>query len=415
MSPQRDLPAGWRWVCLGEVIEALETGSRPLGGALGIFGGVPSLSAEHITPNGNFDFTTMRYVHESFYDTMSRGRIRVGDILVVKDGATTGKSCLIRNDFPFERAVINEHVFICRLIKQMADPQFVFYWMWGPDGHYQIKSQSQGSAIGGISQSFVDNLQVPLPPLAEQQRIAAVLRDQMAAVDRARAAARARLAAVNALPAAYLRAAFPRPGQPLPAGWRWVRLGDTSALLPSRSIASDGDAQVRAVTTACLTESGFNPDGVKTARMQAADVQDCTVGVGEVLIARSNTLELVGRACLFGDSPEKVVASDLTIRIRANGDLVPACLAGYLSALFVRGFWRAHAGGASGSMKKITRTQVEALLVPLPPLAEQQRLAAVLGEQMAAVARSRAAAEGELKAIEALPASLLRRAFSGEV
>jgi len=66
-------------------------------------------------------------------------------------------------------------------------------------------------------------------------------------------------------------------------------------------------------------------------------------------------------------------------------------------------------------MKKITRTQVVDLAVPLPPLSEQERIAGVLREQMAAVEKARAAAEEELATINALPAALLRRAFNGEI
>ncbi len=50
--------------------------------------------------------------------------------------------------------------------------------------------------------------QFPLPPLPEQKRIAAMLNEQMAAVEKARAAAEAELEAINALPAALLRRAF---------------------------------------------------------------------------------------------------------------------------------------------------------------------------------------------------------------
>jgi type I restriction enzyme S subunit len=51
----------------------------------------------------------------------------------------------------------------------------------------------------------------------------------------------------------------------------------------------------------------------------------------------------------------------------------------------------------------------------LPPLSGQRRIAAVLREEMAAVEQARAAVEEELQTINALPAALLRRAFSGEI
>lgn len=55
------------------------------------------------------------------------------------------------------------------------------------------------------------------------------------------------------------------------------------------------------------------------------------------------------------------------------------------------------------------------LMVSLSPLPEPQRIAALLQEQMAAVEKAREAAEMELETIDALPASLLRRAFAGEL
>ena len=50
-------------------------------------------------------------------------------------------------------------------------------------------------------------VEIGLPPLAEQRRIAEILKEQMAAVEKARAAA-AELEAINVLPAALLRRAF---------------------------------------------------------------------------------------------------------------------------------------------------------------------------------------------------------------
>ena len=49
----------------------------------------------------------------------------------------------------------------------------------------------------------------------------------------------------------------------------------------------------------------------------------------------------------------------------------------------------------------------------IAPFAEQQRIVAILGEQLAAAEQARKAIEEELAAIIALPAALLRRAFSG--
>jgi len=66
-------------------------------------------------------------------------------------------------------------------------------------------------------------------------------------------------------------------------------------------------------------------------------------------------------------------------------------------------------------MKKITRSQLESQPVPVPTRSEQELLVRTLDAEMAIAKRVRQAAEGELAALKALPAALLRQAFSGEL
>lgn len=113
--------------------------------------------------------------------------------------------------------------------------------------------------------------------------------------------------------------------------------------------------------------------------------------------------------------PPGVVASDLTIRIRPRAAIASRFLTGYLSFLYLTGYWKARAGGASGTMKKITRTQILSEQLPVPPPPEQLRLVAQLQSQLSEVARARQSLTAQLQAIERLPAALLRRAFNGEL
>ena len=63
----------------------------------------------------------------------------------------------------------------------------------------------------------------------------------------------------------------------------------------------------------------------------------------------------------------------------------------------------------------LNKSNFASIGIPLPPVVEQKRIAAILQEQLAAVDKARAAAEAELETINTLPAALLRRAFSGEL
>jgi len=190
-------------------------------------------------------------------------------------------------------------------------------------------------------------------------------------------------------------------------------LTEVATLLPSKSIATAGDTEVTAITTACLTERGFDPSGVKTATMHRPDADIAAVGVGEVLIARSNTPELVGRVSVFRGVPLGAVASDLTIRVWPGERLDADFLGYYLSYLFLTGYWRDNAGGASGTMKKITRTQLAGISVPVPDRDTQARVRRRLKSRLAMVDRLAMELDLEDSGIKALGPALLRQAFCG--
>ena len=60
-----------------------------------------------------------------FADGMTKGKITRNDILIVKDGATTGKVSFVDNSFPYNDATINEHVFILRTNKKIIPKFFI--------------------------------------------------------------------------------------------------------------------------------------------------------------------------------------------------------------------------------------------------------------------------------------------------
>ncbi len=71
--------------------------------------------------------------------------------------------------------------------------------------------------------------------------------------------------------------------------------------------------------------------------------------------------------------------------------------------------------GTGSTFEAINRADLVKLEIPLPPIAEQKRISAILNEQMAAVEIARKAAEDELATINALPASILSQAFAGKL
>lgn len=106
---------------------------------------------------------------------MKRGKVQPDDIIIVKDGATTGKTSFVNEQFPHFPCAINEHVFRLAINQKVADPKYVFYYLYSPKGNKEILDDFRGATVGGISQDFVNKVFIPLPPLDEQKRIASLL------------------------------------------------------------------------------------------------------------------------------------------------------------------------------------------------------------------------------------------------
>ncbi len=163
------------YTTLTEIYTDLESGSRPKGGVSTTSGDIPTIGAEHLNNTGTINSHNLKYIEKDFFASMKHGHITTEDILIVKDGATTGKVAFVDDAFPYKKAAINEHVFRVAIDKNKAIPKYVFYFLSSSLGKQQIMSDFRGATVGGISRQFADKIKVPLPDIAEQKRIVAIL------------------------------------------------------------------------------------------------------------------------------------------------------------------------------------------------------------------------------------------------
>ena len=182
---ENSLPESWFEVSLIEVLESLQSGSRPKGGVRGITTGIPSVGGEHLNDDGGFNFENIKFVPFEFAKQMNKGEIKLNDILIVKDGATTGKTSFVNGNFPHEKAFVNEHVFICRPTDKI-NSKFLFWFLWSQEGKKRILEHFKGAAQGGINTGFAEGTNIPLAPLPEQHRIVAKLDELMEKTERSK-------------------------------------------------------------------------------------------------------------------------------------------------------------------------------------------------------------------------------------
>ena len=124
---KRKIPVEWEVKPLGEIIIKLDSGKRPVGGIdKALKSGIPSLGAECIDDLGVFDFSSTSFIDFSYRERMSTGKIGNNDILIYKDGAYVGKTTLFRDNFPYEEAFVNEHVFLIHAQEEHLEEYLYF-------------------------------------------------------------------------------------------------------------------------------------------------------------------------------------------------------------------------------------------------------------------------------------------------
>jgi len=156
---------------LNNILEKLISGQRPKGGVRQIKNGIPSLGGEHILKDGSIDMENIKYIPEKYHKNHLRSSVNKNDLLIVKDGATTGKIGIIPEDYPFDEVNINEHLFLLRC-KDAINPYFLLSFLKSKAGQIQFNRETTGGTIMGIVREAVERINVSLPSIPIQNKIA---------------------------------------------------------------------------------------------------------------------------------------------------------------------------------------------------------------------------------------------------
>ena len=134
----------WKLTRIKWLLHSIESGSREVSDADDFAGGVLSIGGEHIGWQGQWQLDNPRFISREFFQSMTTGKIRKNDILLVKDGATIGKVAIADN-CPFGEAAVNEHVFLLRFSEQNCS-KYYFYLIQSSIIQDQIIMMVRGSA-----------------------------------------------------------------------------------------------------------------------------------------------------------------------------------------------------------------------------------------------------------------------------
>lgn len=155
---------------LKEVTSFIESGSRPKGGVGNINSGVFSIGGEHVNDKCQVGNGKPKYIPLEFHEKIKLTETKMHDIILVKDGATTGKIGIIDSS-DFVNQNINEHVFLIRPNTTIVSPYYLVSFLHSSIGQIFLKRFITGATVTGLTKASLRNIPIPLPPLEVQNRI----------------------------------------------------------------------------------------------------------------------------------------------------------------------------------------------------------------------------------------------------
>jgi type I restriction enzyme S subunit len=273
--------------------------------------------------------------------------------------------------------------------------------------------QKTGARMPRADMESLLGLEISLPPPGEQEQIAGRLTRQLAAVERARLGAQSRLVAAVDLTAAYLREGFEGPEA---SRWESEAIGEfaktCSGTTPSRADKGYFGGGIPWVKTGELRDGLVGDDGSIEESVTEAALRDCSLPLlpaGTLLIAMYGQGKTRGRT---GILTRAATTNQACFAILPRPDV--------FDTMFLQLWFRANYGrlralteNRGGNQPNLNGVLLRALRVPLPPPADQRRIAAGLTHRLEGAKRLAEGLSAQLAAIEALPALLLREAFKG--
>lgn len=312
-----------------------------------------------------------------------------------------------------ERCIISPMYTVFR-VDEAVFPLYIVRYLKSPEALSIYQDLGTGSVHRrrAISFSRLGSIQIPLPPLPEQKRIAAILD----AADAMRTKRRESLAQLDVFIQSTFLDMF---GDPTtnPKGWnvKPLRHGVNSFeggknLMPTEDERTDG---IRVLKVSAVTSGEYRPDESKSFSNDEIVPTHQIVRTGDLLISRANTAALVGAVCYVWKTNGLEMLPDKIWRFVWNQEkwIEPLFMLHMARSVYFREQLIQRATGTSGSMKNIGKSKMLEIPIPLPPLDLQRRFATIVE----AVEKQKDRLRAHLAELDTLFASLQHRAFNGEL
>jgi type I restriction enzyme S subunit len=322
-----------------------------------------------------------RFVDEPTYRRWMRSPLLADDVILTSE-APLGEPAYVDAEFAW---CLGQRLFGIRTVKSKLHGRFLFYALQASPVRDDMLSRATGATAQGIRQAELKKVQLPLPPLVEQQRIVGILDEAFEGITTAKVNAEKNLHNARALFESHLQYVFTQGGKE----WKRTTVGDQVILQRGFDITKDQQNE----GAVPVVSSG----GIKSFHDRAM------VQAPGVVIGRKGTL---GKAFYLEND---FWPHDTTLWVRDFKGNVPRLVYYFFTGLDVK---KLNSGTANPALN---RNHVHPVEVHWPPATLQKVLVEKLDRLSAETQRLESVYQQKLAALDELRRSLLHQAFSEEL
>jgi type I restriction enzyme S subunit len=201
-----ELPKGWKWVMLGEVIDFVGSGVTPKGGQ-NVYQkeGIIFIRSQNVYPN-KLELKDVAFISDEIDERMKRTRVYANDVLLNITGASIGRTAFVPMKFP--RGNVNQHVCIIRTNQQILNCIFLSSYLNSPKAQSIIMNEQAGATRQGLNFQQIRNLFIPICSIEEQHLIVSELESKLTVCDKIEETINQSLQQAETLKQSILKKAF---------------------------------------------------------------------------------------------------------------------------------------------------------------------------------------------------------------
>jgi type I restriction enzyme, S subunit len=377
-------------------------------------------------------------VHEEqnfrFEDAPSRARRRVrhGDVLISTVRTYLRAITAIEN--PPDNLIVSTGFAALRPGDEY-EPRFLWRLIQSNEFVDAVVSHSEGVSYPAINPTELGGLPVWIPPLSEQRAIAAFLDRETARLDALIGYKERLISLLEEKRQAVISHAVTRgldPAAPftdsglpwlgmVPSHWtvgrlkhRMTRVEQGWSPQCDNRIAEPGEWGVLKV--GCMNSGIYDESECKALPPELTPLPELEIRVGDVLMSRSNTVELVGMTGIVHQTQGRILLCDKLYRVGIRRDrLDPEFAVFLLRSSCSRTQIEPAASGASPSMRNISAGIVRNLVFAFPPPDEQREIAANIKGAWKRIDRAQFRIRDSIGRLQEYRTALISAAVAGQI